>query len=67
VPSDLSEAQNQLQFVQKGFYSKETLTLINKYAPQSQNLLLKTDPRINTQANFFKDANQTVKINAALM
>jgi hypothetical protein len=67
VPSDLEEAQNQLQFVQKGFYSNETLTLINKYAPQTQNLLQKTDPRMNTQENFFRDGNQTVKMNSALM
>ena len=39
VPSDLSEARDRLQFVQKGFYSKEALVSNNKYAVQSEGLL----------------------------
>lgn len=54
VPSDLEQATKKLQFVQKGFYSNETLQAVGTYKTQKRDDFLNpNDPRAANNPSLF--------------
>lgn len=67
MPSDLSDARDTLQFIQKGYYSKEALVSTNGYPAVKDGLLNRGDSRFASNPGMYANANQCVKINPTIM
>ena len=67
-PSDLLNARNQAELVQKGYYAKEALVLDKAY-PETQSgaVLRPLDPRLEKNNHMLGWPNEAVSVNEDLM
>ena len=70
MPSDLLEAQQKAELVQKGFYDREPLELSHKYTgvPKHDPTRLRPlDPRLAANDHMLGNPNAAVQVNQELM